>query len=88
MKRVVVTGMAALTPIGNDWNTVETRLRARRTQIAATDVEQALRASLRRHDGRAVPVSRVARKRGDDASVPASRRNAGNGSTSVRKAAR
>lgn len=34
MKRVVVTGMAAITPIGSDWSSVEARLRARHSGIA------------------------------------------------------
>jgi 3-oxoacyl-[acyl-carrier-protein] synthase II len=34
MKRVVVTGMSAITPIGSDWATVEARLRARESGIA------------------------------------------------------
>ncbi|MCK5190113.1 MAG: beta-ketoacyl-ACP synthase, partial [Methylococcales bacterium] len=33
MKRVVITGMAALTPIGNDWETVAYRLKAQETGI-------------------------------------------------------
>ena len=33
MKRVVVTGMAALTPIGSDWNTIAARLEERRSGI-------------------------------------------------------
>ncbi|MCK5829719.1 MAG: beta-ketoacyl-ACP synthase [Methylococcales bacterium] len=33
MKRVVITGMAALTPIGNDWETVASHLKAQKTGI-------------------------------------------------------
>jgi 3-oxoacyl-[acyl-carrier-protein] synthase II len=33
MKRVVITGMAALTPIGNEWKTVSDNLKAQRTGI-------------------------------------------------------
>ena len=33
MKRVVVTGMAALTPIGSDWTTIAARLEERRSGI-------------------------------------------------------
>lgn len=33
MKRVVVTGMAAITPIGNDWETVAQRLKSQTTGI-------------------------------------------------------
>lgn len=33
MRRVVVTGMAGMSPIGNDWETVETNLRERRGGI-------------------------------------------------------
>lgn len=33
MKRVVITGMAALTPIGNDWETVSQKLKAQITGI-------------------------------------------------------
>ena len=33
MKRVVITGMAALTPIGNDWETVARKLKAKETGI-------------------------------------------------------
>ncbi|WP_420538298.1 beta-ketoacyl-ACP synthase [Methylotuvimicrobium alcaliphilum] len=37
MKRVVVTGMAALTPIGNDWATVAVNLKAQNTGIRRMD---------------------------------------------------
>jgi len=37
MKRVVITGMAALTPIGNDWNTVSENLKKQRTGIQKMD---------------------------------------------------
>jgi 3-oxoacyl-[acyl-carrier-protein] synthase II len=37
MRRVVVTGMAAFTPIGSDWSTVEANLRARRSGIRHMD---------------------------------------------------
>ena len=37
MKRVVITGMAALTPIGNDWNTVSANLKAQRTGVKRMD---------------------------------------------------
>ena len=37
MKRVVVTGMAALTPIGNDWDTVSDNLKNQNTGIQAMD---------------------------------------------------
>ncbi len=41
MKRVVITGMAALTPIGNDWKTAAKRLKAQQTGIQKmTDWEQ------------------------------------------------
>ena len=33
MKRVVVTGMAAITPLGNDWETVSQKLKSQRTGI-------------------------------------------------------
>ena len=33
MKRVVVTGLGALSPLGHDWPTVEARLRARRNAV-------------------------------------------------------
>lgn len=33
MRRVVITGMAALTPIGNDWETVARRLKSKKTGI-------------------------------------------------------
>ena len=33
MKRVVITGMAALTPIGNDWETVSDNLKNQQTGI-------------------------------------------------------
>ena len=33
MKRVVITGMAALTPIGNDWETVSANLKSQQTGI-------------------------------------------------------
>lgn len=33
MNRVVITGMAALTPIGNDWKTVSENLQAKKTGI-------------------------------------------------------
>ena len=33
MKRVVVTGVGALSPLGQDWTTVEARLRARRNAV-------------------------------------------------------
>ncbi|MGD7036565.1 beta-ketoacyl-ACP synthase [Methylotuvimicrobium buryatense] len=37
MKRVVVTGMAAITPIGNDWATVAVNLKAQNTGIRRMD---------------------------------------------------
>ncbi|WP_305909378.1 beta-ketoacyl-ACP synthase [Methylomarinum sp. Ch1-1] len=37
MKRVVVTGMAAITPVGNDWETVAQRLKAQTTGIRYMD---------------------------------------------------
>ncbi|CCE21965.1 beta-ketoacyl-ACP synthase [Methylotuvimicrobium alcaliphilum] len=37
MKRVVVTGMAAITPIGNDWATVADNLKAQNTGIRRMD---------------------------------------------------
>lgn len=37
MKRVVITGMAALTPIGNDWQTVSTNLKSQKTGIQTMD---------------------------------------------------
>jgi 3-oxoacyl-[acyl-carrier-protein] synthase II len=37
MKRVVITGMAALTPIGNDWETVSQRLKSLQTGIQKMD---------------------------------------------------
>lgn len=37
MKRVVITGMAALTPIGNDWATVSDNLKNQRTGIQIMD---------------------------------------------------
>ncbi len=37
MKRVVITGMAALTPIGNDWETVSANLREMKTGIQKMD---------------------------------------------------
>lgn len=37
MKRVVVTGMAAITPIGNDWASVAQNLKAQRTGIRRMD---------------------------------------------------
>ncbi|WP_404359375.1 beta-ketoacyl-ACP synthase [Methylotuvimicrobium sp. KM1] len=37
MKRVVVTGMAAITPIGNDWSTVADNLKAQKTGIRRMD---------------------------------------------------
>jgi len=37
MKRVVITGMAALTPIGNDWETVAANLKAQQTGIQKMD---------------------------------------------------
>ncbi len=41
MKRVVITGMAAITPIGNDWKTVSENLKAQRTGIRhMTDWQQ------------------------------------------------
>jgi len=33
MKRVAVTGMAGISPLGNDWPTIERRLRARRNAV-------------------------------------------------------
>ena len=33
MKRVVVTGIGALSPLGHDWVTVEARLRSRRNAV-------------------------------------------------------
>jgi 3-oxoacyl-[acyl-carrier-protein] synthase II len=33
MKRVVVTGVGALSPLGHDWRTVEARLRARQNAV-------------------------------------------------------
>lgn len=35
MKRVVVTGIGALSPLGHDWPTVEARLRSRRNAVCA-----------------------------------------------------
>jgi hypothetical protein len=63
---------------------VETRLHARRKQIAATDVERALRASLRRIDGRGASAPRVARR----ARGGASARNSRHGATSARRSTR
>ena len=37
MKRVVITGMAALTPIGNDWDIVSKNLKAQKTGIQTMD---------------------------------------------------
>lgn len=37
MKRVVITGMAALTPIGNDWTTVADHLKKQKTGIQKMD---------------------------------------------------
>lgn len=37
MKRVVITGMAALTPIGNDWETVAQNLKTQQTGIQKMD---------------------------------------------------
>ena len=37
MKRVVITGMAALTPIGNDWETVSANLKSQQTGIQYMD---------------------------------------------------
>ncbi|MCX7096738.1 MAG: beta-ketoacyl-ACP synthase [Methylococcales bacterium] len=37
MKRVVVTGMAAITPLGNDWNTVAHKLKSQITGIQKMD---------------------------------------------------
>lgn len=37
MKRVVITGMAALTPLGNDWETVAQKLKAQITGIRRMD---------------------------------------------------
>ena len=37
MKRVVVTGMAAITPLGNDWKTVAQKLRSQTTGIQRLD---------------------------------------------------
>lgn len=37
MKRVVITGMAALTPIGNDWQTVSEHLKNQKTGIQKID---------------------------------------------------
>ena len=37
MKRVVVTGMAAITPLGNDWETVALKLKSQTTGIQSMD---------------------------------------------------
>jgi 3-oxoacyl-[acyl-carrier-protein] synthase II len=37
MKRVVVTGMAGFSPIGNDWETVQARLKAMQTGVTRMD---------------------------------------------------
>jgi len=37
MKRVVVTGMAGFSPIGNDWETIQTRLKSMDTGISRID---------------------------------------------------
>ena len=37
MKRVVITGMAAITPIGNDWKTVSSHLKSQTTGIQTMD---------------------------------------------------
>src|SRR5664279_2749899 len=37
MKRVVVTGMAAITPLGNDWETVAQKLKSQTTGIQKMD---------------------------------------------------
>ncbi|OYV21977.1 MAG: 3-oxoacyl-[acyl-carrier-protein] synthase II [Methylococcaceae bacterium NSP1-1] len=37
MKRVVVTGMAAITPLGNDWETVAQKLKSQTTGIQSMD---------------------------------------------------
>ena len=37
MKRVVITGMAAITPLGNDWETVAQKLKAQTTGIQRMD---------------------------------------------------
>jgi len=37
MKRVVVTGMAAITPLGNDWETVAQKLKSQTTGIQSLD---------------------------------------------------
>ncbi|MCK4842247.1 MAG: beta-ketoacyl-ACP synthase [Methylococcales bacterium] len=37
MKRVVITGMAAITPIGNDWETVSNNLKLQKTGIQKMD---------------------------------------------------
>lgn len=37
MKRVVITGMAALTPIGNDWQTVSKNLKSKKTGVQTMD---------------------------------------------------
>lgn len=37
MKRVVVTGMGALSPLGHDWATVEAHLRSLRNAVSVMD---------------------------------------------------
>ena len=37
MKRVVVTGMAGFSPIGNDWETVQARLKSGQTGVTRMD---------------------------------------------------
>ena len=57
MKRVVVTGMAAITPLGNDWETVAQKLKAQTTGIQRMD-DWAKYKGLNTHLGAPVNFSR------------------------------